>query len=154
MCHSGSTGRGQGERHQHRLPVHYEKIPAKKQQQQALSLSLSLSVSESLLQNPIHRRNSNGVARTAKFPRASACDSRLQLFANFVIGNGAHARPSPPDRLSRSLQFEVPFQVPGIYFQVPFQIPGLYFQVPGNLFRDPLISKSFSRFLHLEVPII
>jgi hypothetical protein len=48
----------------------------------------------------------------------------------------------------------VPFQVPGIYFQVPFQIPGLYFQVPGNLFRDPLISKSFSRFLHLEVPII
>jgi hypothetical protein len=47
VCHSGSTGRGQGERHQHRLPVHYEKIPAKKQQQQALSLSLSFSQSHS-----------------------------------------------------------------------------------------------------------
>jgi hypothetical protein len=44
VCHSGSTGRGQGERHQHRLPVHSEKISAKKQQQQALSLSLSLSL--------------------------------------------------------------------------------------------------------------
>jgi hypothetical protein len=47
-----------------------KKSPQKKQQQQALSLSLSLS--ESLPQNPIHRRNSNGVARTAKFPRALA----------------------------------------------------------------------------------
>jgi hypothetical protein len=47
VCHSGSTGRGQGERHQHRLPVHYEKIPTKKQQQQALSLSLSLRVTPS-----------------------------------------------------------------------------------------------------------
>jgi hypothetical protein len=54
VCHSGSTGRGQGERHQHRLPVHYEKISAKKQQQQALVLSLPLSLSLSLSLSQSH----------------------------------------------------------------------------------------------------
>jgi hypothetical protein len=47
-----------------------------------------------------------------------------------------------------------PFPGARSLFPGPFPDPWNLLPRPWNLFRGPLISKSFARFLHLEVPII